>query len=575
MPQNQNKNSVVDHLKEIARFAKLNDQSVFEISAYQKAYRVLRQHQDQIKELVDQNNLKSLAGIGNSIAKIVQQFFELGTSDVYQNLKSNLDPALVELTQLAEIGPKKAKVLIEELGIRNLGELKYACNENRLQSLKGFGLKTQQKISKNLIFFEQSQGFLLRPHAIQQAQLWRKALDGFASYLKIVQVGSLARKLEVINSIEFLVWDDQDRFFNHKEVSLRDQPFELVFQNNFLKIFEVCPQKSAKVKVYASTRATKTFWQHHLSASQDYLVDFYQKNKISFASLSDPVPSAFYEMKNPREIYQSLRENYVAPELREGPWSLARDDSQVKLIENQDLKGLFHMHTLASDGQASLEQLQERMIELGYEYMGVSDHSQTSFYANGLSVAEIKKQHQQIDALNKRHPDFRILKGIEADILPDGQLDYENEILAQFDFVIASVHQQLNMEPAKMTERILKALENPYTTMLGHPTGRLLLARAGYQADWEAIFKKAAKQNVVLEINASPYRLDLSWSMIKRAKKLGVLFSINPDAHRLEGLEDSQFGVDMARKAGLESKDIINSLRLIELKKIKKVKLAV
>jgi DNA polymerase (family 10) len=283
--------------------------------------------------------------------------------------------------------------------------------------------------------------------------------------------------------------------------------------------------------------------------------------------------SRLVSCKAESDIFKTFGLRYVPPELREnmGEIEAAKKGTLPDLIEKEDIKGIFHVHSTYSDGVTPLEEMIRRAEALGYEYVGISDHSKTAVYANGLSEERVKKQHKEIEHLQKKFK-IRIFRGIESDILADGSLDYSDKVLESFDFVIGSIHSRFNMPEREMTKRILRAMAHPAMTILGHPTGRLLLGRAGYSIDYEAIFEGAKKHGVVIELNANPHRLDLDWRVCQEARRKGVRVSINPDAHSLEGLEDVAYGVGIARKGWLEKKDVLNTMSVVEMERYLRIR---
>jgi len=434
---------------------------------------------------------------------------------------------VIDMMDVKGIGPKKVALLWNELGIESIGELLYACNENRLVTLKGFGEKTQASVKKGIEFKMANAG---KFHYASVEGFAMKLVDELKKQLKtdlVSLTGEMRRKCEIINKIEILCASD-------KEI--------------------VLPESSVKIEIL------KCFEK-----------DFYKKLFETTAGENFPVSEIKVsgKEKSEEEIFSENKLQFIEPELRESAEiiSLAKQNKIPKLIEVTDLKGILHNHTKYSDGMNTLREMAEYCKELGYEYLGICDHSQSAFYANGLKPERILEQQLEIDELNKELAPFRIFKGVESDILNDGSLDYEEDILKTFDFIVASIHSNLKMDLEKAMKRLLKAIENPYTTILGHPTGRLLLSRREYPIDHKKIIDACAANGVVIELNAHPYRLDIDWRWIPYCVEKGVKISINPDAHEKEGYHDMYYGTCVARKGMLTKENCFNVLSLQEIEK--------
>jgi DNA polymerase (family 10) len=422
--------------------------------------------------------------------------------------------------------------LWKELEIESIGELLYACNENRLTTLKGFGEKTQTQLKLNIEFKQSNNNKFHFATLEKPVNNLVEFILQHQSHLQVSVVGQLARKCEVIDTIEILI----DGELNADVSTL---------------------EKIIPLKInYIYCKPEEFFYkQVELTSTPQHLL------KIKFDSITS---TEFYSEE---EVYEALNLQYIEPELREGltEVALAQQNNIPKLIELNDLKGILHNHTTFSDGVHTLKEMADYCKELGYDYLGICDHSKSAFYANGLDIDRVLQQQREIDALNASYQNFKILKGIESDILNDGSLDYEEDILKTFDFIVASIHSNLKMSEEKATERLIKAIENPYTSILGHPTGRLLLARQGYPINHKKIIDACAANKVSIELNAHPYRLDIDWRYIPYCLNKGVMISINPDAHHKDGYHDMYYGVCVARKGMLTKEMCLNSLSLNEL----------
>ncbi len=479
-----------------------------------------------------QQDIESIEGMGKGIAGKIVELINTGTTPELHKLLSTTPAGVIDMLSVKGLGPKKVRQLWMELQLESLGELLYACNENRLITLKGFGEKTQAQVKQSIEFKEanankQHYASLEKPVNDLIAAI-KTALPG----IQISVVGQMARKCEVIDQVEILL--DGNR------------PDSVV-------VFE----KKITVPVNYSLCQPEEFYfkQVELTSSPEHL------KEIHFDRLE------VKHFETPQAVYNQLGLQYIEPELREGlgEAELARQNKIPQLIELKDLKGILHNHSQYSDGVHTLKDMADYCRSLGYSYFGICDHSKTAVYANGLSVERVEDQHREIDALNAGYNDFRILKGIESDILGDGSLDYDPDVLKSFDFVVASIHSNLKMNEEKATDRLIKAIENPYTSILGHPTGRLLLARNGYPIDHKKVIDACAANKVSIELNAHPYRLDIDWRWIPYCLEKNVMISINPDAHHKEGFHDMYYGVCVARKGMLMKEYCLNALSLEEL----------
>jgi DNA polymerase (family 10) len=526
-----NNDDIIDSLEITAKLMDLHNENPFKTKSYANAaFKLSKLRYD--FEGKTQQDIESIEGIGKGISAKIFELLTTGTTAELKKLLDNTPEGVVEMLSIKGLGPKKVRQLWLDLQVESIGELLYACNENRLITIKGFGEKTQAQVKQNIEFK------LSNKNKFHYASLEKpvNALVEFISEqqneLQIAVVGQLARKCEVIDKIEILVdgaisadVSTLEKTIPLKINYIRCQPGEF-----FYKLVEL------------------TSTPQHLE-------------KINFYSLDTK------EFFDDEEIYQALNLQYIAPELREGlsEVALAEQHNIPELIELADLKGILHNHTTYSDGVHTLKEMGDYCQQLGYQYLGICDHSKTAVYANGLPIEKVLEQQSEIDKLNSAYKGFKILKGIESDILNDGSLDYPEEILKTFDFVVASVHSNLKMNEEKATGRLIRAIENPYTSILGHPTGRLLLARNGYPIDHKKIIDACAANHVSIELNAHPYRLDIDWRWIPYCIEKGVKISINPDAHHREGFHDMYYGVCVARKGMLDKENCLNAFSLEDL----------
>ena len=461
-------------------------------------------------------------------------------------------PGVMEMLNIKGIGPKKIATIWKEMEVESIGELLYACQENRLKLFKGFGEKTQQNVIETIEFYLKSKGSFL----FSQIEPMHEGIKSFFEKLfstdKIALTGSYVRQLEIINELEIVI-DDSLLNIENKLATVAD--FELVEKNENDILYRA--SVGLKFRVYSCDSNPMMEQVFFKGCSPEFATAFTQQfPAIDYASCRDE--SDIFSQAAIQFIPACQRETIEVIEK-------AKKGSILPLLDVQDIKGIIHSHSNWSDGSNTIEEMAKNAIAKGFEYLVISDHSKSAFYANGLQVERIREQHHYIDELNIRLAPFKIFKSIESDILNDGSLDYSNEILATFDLVIASVHSNLKMSEEKAMQRLLTAIENPYTTILGHMTGRLLLSRRGYPVDHKKIVDACAANQVVIELNAHPSRLDIDWRHINYALEKNVLISIDPDAHAPEGFDDIRFGVLAAQKAMVTKENNLSSFGLNEL----------
>lgn len=563
------KKPVSDILENIAMLLEIKGENPFKSRAYYNAAKALSGITN-LEELVKEKRLREIKGIGEALSQKIEEYSKTGTMAYYEELTRAVPESLLELMQIPNLGPKKIKVLYDELEITNIGELEYACKENRLIHLTGFGEKTQENVLKGIEFFKRHKGEFLFGDVYQEAERIRQRLSTIVDPIWAEVCGSIRRRKEVVRDMDILVAAENHEKITSFFVSMPEVDQVLVTGETKTS---VRMKSGIEADLRVVTRQEFPYALVYFTGSKEHNVRLRGIAKKKGWKLNE---YGIFDgdnlviCKSEEEIYRALGLPYIPPELREdsGEIEAAEQDKLPSLIQHEDIRGIFHVHTDFSDGVDSLERMVEAAQKFGFSYLGVSDHSKTAYYAGGLKHDAILKQWEVIDTLNKKNSTFRIFKGIESDILSGGSLDYDDSILEGFDFVIASVHSGFTMKKDDMEERILKAMKNPYTTILGHPTGRLLLSRDGYQVDMMRIIDCAAQNHVILELNASPYRLDIDWRYLKYAKDKGVMISINPDAHAVAGLEEVFFGVNIARKGWQESKDILNTRDVNDIKEI-------
>ncbi len=530
--------------KYTAALLEIHDENPFKIRTYTNAVFNIENQEDQ---LIGKNTqeLESLDGIGKSLAKSISSILETGTFDLLEDLKLKTPDGIQEMIDLKGIGPKKIRAIWKELHIENTDQLYQACENGEIAKLKGFGEKTQETIRENLAYIFSQRGKVFYAEAEPFAQQLMQLLSENLDLKQIAMTGELRRKSETIHCVEVIV--------------AKENPEEAIDLLEKSDAYEISPE-SGPFTLRGKFTDIELKWLVRFVRPEHFeskLMLFTGSGNHLSKVVKDNLCLHQYLLENPEttegEAYDAFDMPFIPPELREGTFEIefSNEKPVPDLLEEKDLKGPIHNHSKYSDGKNTIRELAQYCIDRGYEYLGLSDHSKSAFYANGLREFDIKKQHDEIDQLNAELSPFKIFKGIESDILSDGSLDYDKDVLASFDFIVASIHSNLNMDIEKATIRLLKAIENPYTTILGHPTGRLLLKRQGYPIDHQKVIDACAKYGVIIEINANPWRLDLDWRWVHYALEKGVILSINPDAHELEGFEDMKYGVYVGRKGGL------------------------
>lgn len=528
---------------ELASIMHLHEENEFRIRSYEKAYSILKKFDRPLSSMADAE-IQALPGFGPAISGKIRELLTGGKMKTLEEYRAKTPPGVVQMLGISGFGPKKVRVIWQDMGVETLGELWYACNENRLVELKGFGEKTQADLRQKLEYFLKSQDKLLYDAAEEEASFAASLLAGRIAGAQVQIVGEVRRRCPVVEKIEILVsGGDIAQAFDNEALVLESEAegkFFAKLESGTAILIHRCEPSEFGSKLFQHT------------GNRTFLEAFVKENPgVDFKNL--PTEESVFQKANLPFLVPEIRENETAV-------SLAKNGKLPRLLENEDIKGVLHVHTNFSDGIHSLREMCLEARTLGYQYIGISDHSQSAFYANGLKAERLFQQWAEIDALNAELAPFSIFKGIESDILNDGSLDYPEEILQKFDFIIASVHSNLKMPIEKATERVLKAIENPRTTILGHPTGRLLLSREGYPLDWERVFEACARRNVAIELNANPHRLDIDWTLIQHATALGIKIAINPDAHSKTGIRDIRFGVLAARKGFLTAEMCLNSL---------------
>lgn len=564
------KDRVAAILDEIGTLLELQGENPFRCQAYHNAARALEQFEENLAEAVAGDRLRQVPGIGETLQEKIRTLVTTGTLPFYEELKQKTPPGLGEMLRLPGMGPKKVRALFEQLGLDDLSKLKAACQDGRVAALKGFGAKTQQKILEGIEFLGQAGERVRIDQAEALAEMLLNGLRGCPDIIRLALCGSLRRRKETINDIDILISAADARPVMDCFVALPGVR-QVLARGDTKSSVLVDKRLDGKgpVSIHADLRVVRDeqfpFALHYFTGSKEHNVAMRARAQEYGLKLNEyelAGPGRRVECQDEADLFRALDLDYIPPELREhtGEIEAAAEQRLPRLIERVDLQGTFHCHTTWSDGTAGVEEMARAAHRLGFKYLGFGDHSQSLTVARGLTPERVRKQQEEIEALQPRLKGIKLLKGTECDILADGRLDFADDVLATFDYVVASVHSHFNQSLEEMTARIVRAVSHPRVTMLGHATGRLLLRRDSYRLDVEAVLQAAATHGTLIEINAHPQRLDLDWIHCKRAKALGVRMVINPDAHAASDLTYVRYGVDVARRAWLEKTDVFNTL---------------
>ena len=550
------KKEIINLLEKIADLMEFNGENPFKVNAYRNGANALRRSELNLQKMISEKLLSNVKGIGKGLQSVIYEYSETGDSVTLKELMKGVPAGIDELLKIRGLGPKKIKTLYSELGVSNLGELEYACKENRLALLKGFGESTQKKITSEIEKLKVYSKYALLNIAEDYSDQVLERISRFKSISKVAVTGQLRRGMEIISELRFIVLTAAEELLckeinEHFKCEKKDNAINI--KNGFsipVVLYPVNTEEEFTGKLFLTT------------GSPEFL------NAIKYSE------SESKSFSSEQEIFQSFKIPYVIPEMREAEYFTVKNK---KLLQNSDLsinmfKGLLHFHTTYSDGKNTLAEMLREAKKEGFLYASVCDHSKSAFYAKGLNEDRIIEQKQEVRSLSSQI-ELEVFHGIESDILQDGSLDYEDDFLSNFDFVVASIHSGFQAEQDEMTRRIIKAVENPNTDLLGHPTGRLLLSRDPYKVDMIKVIDACAANKVALEINANPHRLDLDWRMIYYAREKGCLFSINPDAHSTEDISYIKYGVIIGRKGGLQCKEVINYFEVKEFKNFLKRKI--
>ena len=556
------KKAVAQVLEQIAAFLELKSENPFRIRAFRTAARAITGFPGDLRQALADGTLAAAKGVGPATLQIVSELVESGRASMLEELREQIPPGLVEMLEISGLGVAKIRQIHNVLGIDSLPELEAAAQDGRLAKLPRFGPRTSENILKAIAYLRKATAFRLYHHAAEEAEGLRAALERLPGVISAVTAGDVRRRAEVVKDLIVVLVAEVAPAELFKRLGQLPGVHEYAGQDERRLTLRFAGGASAQIVATTPVNAGALLVQ--ATGSEGHLKELAAHAAARGFALNGAAlwrGSEFVPTPDERAFYQALGLSFIPPELREGRGEIAAASRQElpRLLEGGEVRGFLHCHTSYSDGSTSVEQLALACQAAGYEYLGVTDHSQAAAYAGGLRPDDLARQSDEIDEVNRRLKGFRVLKGIEADILQDGRVDYEENVLERLDFVIASVHSRFNMGEREMTARMLAAMDNPYLTIIGHPTGRLLLSRDPYPIDLDAVIAKAAETGVALEINADPHRLDLDWRVLRDARAKGASISIGADAHSVAGLGYMEYGVNMARKGWLGPSDILNA----------------
>ncbi|GAC1477121.1 MAG: helix-hairpin-helix domain-containing protein [Gemmatimonadaceae bacterium] len=553
-------------LSRIAAFLELRGENPFKARAYRSAAKaILDLAVDDLTPLVASGDVAGTPGVGPATLAVIRDLVTTGESPYYERLRESTPEGLLGMLRVSGLGTAKIHQIHATLGIETVAQLEEAAVTGRLAKVKGFGPKTAARILRGIALLKESDALSLYPHARAEAQRLLTAIRSYDGVQVAEVAGSIRRRCEVIRDIDIVVActapvDEIAR-------GLAGSPGVRTATGSGVGAVTIHYVDGTLLDLVCvqPDEFSVAFWRATGSAEHVAQVEATAARRgisIGATALTDPRRRRV-EITDEHALYATIGLRYVVPELREGRGevdaALSAEHTMPSLVDVGDVRGVLHCHSVYSDGKATIADMAAAARARGWSYLGISDHSESAFYAGGVSREKILVQHDEIDAFNESMCDFRLLKGIEADILADGRLDYDAELLATFDYVIGSVHSRFAMTKAEMTSRVLRALDDPHLTILGHPTGRLLLSREPYDIDLDAVIEKAGAVGAAMELNADPHRLDLDWRMLRLARDHGVVIEVGPDAHSPQGLDNMDIGIGIARKGWLEPKDVLNT----------------
>ncbi|WP_078595106.1 DNA polymerase/3'-5' exonuclease PolX [Evansella clarkii] len=564
-----NKKDVIKTLETIAVYLEIKGENTFKVSAYRKAAGALERDERTMEEIDDP---ASLQGIGKGTASVITELMETGESSLLNELLEELPAGLIPLLKLPGLGGKKIGKLYQELNVIDVDSLRKACEDKKVQKLPGFGEKTEEKILDALKDFGKRPERLTIAEVMPAAELIKEQLEEMDGVNRFELAGSYRRGRETIKDLDFIISTEDPAKVGEQIVSLKNiteivahGETKISLELEFGDLIVPVDFRMIKDEAFASTL-------HHFTGSKDHNVMMRQLakengEKISEYGIENEETGEIKTFESEEEFFAHFGFSYIPPEVREGKKELEVYKNEYPLIRYDDIKGDLHMHTTWSDGAHSLEEMVEACRERGYSFIAITDHSKFLRVANGLTVERLKRQHEEVRTLNEKYKDFTIFTGTEMDILPDGSLDFEDDVLENVDFVIASIHSAFSQDEETIMKRLKTAMENPHVNMIAHPTGRVIGRREGYPVDFEKLIEMAVETGTILELNANPNRLDLSAEWVRKAQEAGAKIAVNTDAHRWEMLDHMLVGVKTARRGWLKKETVVNTWSAEEVTK--------
>ncbi len=568
------KNQVANALEDVASLLELKEGSnPFEVRAYENAARAVSGLDGDIEQMTREGKLKGVPGLGATIIKRIEELVTTGHMAFHDELVATTPQVKLDMSRIQGVGPKKINIIYNQLGVQSIAELEEACKQDKVAVLPGFGKKTQDKILQGIALLAQHAGRFLYPVAEDEAERMYQVLAAIPDIVRMQVGGSLRRRRETIGDIDMVVSvsDDAGEKVRREIMTVfTGQPAVQAITGKGDTKSSVVLKSGINMDLRVVNDSQFPYTLHHFTGSKEHHIPLRRRALSMNMTIND---YGLFRGKEPHlelipckdeaDIYAALGMAYIEPELREdtGEIEAAIDGTLPTLVQLDDIQGILHAHSTWSDGQNTIREMAEACIARGYHYLGMTDHSKVAAYAGGLNEDALRRQGEEIDRLNEEFAGrLLILKGSECDILRDGALDFADETLASLDFVVASIHSLFNLSREEQTQRMLRAIANPYVDIIGHPTGRILLGREGYPLDIDAVIEAAAQHGVSIEVNAHPSRLDLDWRFLRRARDKGMKIPVNPDAHSAEGLDVVRYGIHIARKGWLRPSDVLNTL---------------
>lgn len=536
------KKEIVSLLEEMAELMEFDGQNRFKVNAFKNGANTLRRLEGDLETKINDKSIKDIKGIGKGLQQVIYEYYETGSAKEYEELLKKVPPGIHDVLRIRGLGVKKVKILFEELGIDSIEKLEQQCKNGKVAEVKGFSEKSVEKILEEIKRIKKSSGYMLLSIAVERSKKIIEQLSNLKSTEKIEATGEIRRVREIISKIELICAIKNEKKFTDELSNLFS--YNEIDGYTSYKVYKLLSEDAGEIILYVTSPDNYEKVLLQSNGSEEFLQKMHDPANLDFSTEN--------------EYFKLVKSDFVIPEMREEQYF----ELPKRLREQTDLslehfRGFFHFHTTASDGNNTLTEMIDEAARYGFQYAVVCDHSKSAFYANGLKEDRIADQQKEITELNKVSK-IKVYHGIESDILKDGSLDYPDEILSEFQFIVASIHSLFNLTEEEMTARIIKAVENPFTDILAHPTGRLLLSRDGYQVNIKKVIDACAANNVAIEINANPHRLDLDWRNLFYAREKGCLITINPDAHSTDGIRDIEYGIMIAKKAGVQPKEILN-----------------